>query len=54
MDYDGGSLETYARMVTRLDFQVGRLLETLDTAGLAQNTIVIFTSDNGGERFSDT
>ncbi|HEY4362144.1 MAG TPA: sulfatase-like hydrolase/transferase [Bryobacteraceae bacterium] len=53
-DYDGGSLATYARMVTRMDMQVGRVLETLENAGIAQNTIVIFTSDNGGERFSDT
>ena len=54
MDYDGGSLATYARMIQELDLQVGRVLETLETAGIAENTIVIFTSDNGGERFSDT
>jgi arylsulfatase A-like enzyme len=54
MDFDGGSLETYARMVRQMDLQVGRVLETLETAGIANNTIVIFTSDNGGERFADT
>jgi len=53
-DFDGGSQATYARMVTRMDMQVGRVLQALDTAGVANNTIVIFTSDNGGERFSDT
>jgi arylsulfatase A-like enzyme len=53
-DYDGGSMQTYARMVTRLDFQVGRVLDALDSGGIANNTIVIFTSDNGGERFADT
>ena len=53
-DNDGGSLETFGRMVRQLDLQVGRVLETLDTAGIAGNTIVIFTSDNGGERFADT
>ncbi len=53
-DFDGGSLKTYGRMVTQLDLQVGRVLDALDTAGIANNTIVIFTSDNGGERFSDT
>ena len=53
-DYDGGSLATYARMVQRLDFQIGRILQTLESAGVAGNTVVIFTSDNGGERFSDT
>jgi arylsulfatase A-like enzyme len=50
---DGGSQKTYAQMVRQLDFQVGRVLKTLDTAGIAKRTIVIFTSDNGGERFSD-
>jgi arylsulfatase A-like enzyme len=52
--YDGGSLETYARMVRQLDLQVGRVIQALDNAGIANNTIVVFTSDNGGERFSDT
>ena len=53
-DYDGGSQKTYARMVMQMDFQVGRVLSALKTAGIAENTIVVFTSDNGGERFSDT
>lgn len=53
-DYDGGSLQTYGRMVMEMDLQVGRVLETLATSGIANNTIVIFTSDNGGERFADT
>jgi arylsulfatase A-like enzyme len=52
--FDGGSQKTYARMVTQLDLQVGRVLEALDANGLAGNTIVVFTSDNGGERFADT
>jgi arylsulfatase A-like enzyme len=51
---DGGSIETYRRMVLALDEQVGRVLKALDNHDLARNTIVIFTSDNGGERFSDT
>lgn len=37
----------YAAMVTRLDSQVGRLLDTLKTLSLDDKTIVIFTSDNG-------
>jgi arylsulfatase A-like enzyme len=53
-DYDGGSLETYARMVRQMDLQIGRVLQALETAGIANNTVVVFTSDNGGERFSDT
>ena len=38
---------TYAAMVTRLDRQVGELLRLLDELGLADNTIIFFTSDNG-------
>src|SRR5262249_15950347 len=38
----------YAAMVSRLDDGVGRLLRKLDDLGLAENTLVIFTSDNGG------
>ncbi len=53
-DYDGGSQKTYAAMVTQMDLQVGRVQNALDEAGIAENTIIVFTSDNGGERFSDT
>jgi uncharacterized sulfatase len=38
----------YAAMVETLDHEVGRLLTALDNAGLAENTLVLFTSDNGG------
>jgi arylsulfatase A-like enzyme len=51
---DGGSMKTYAAMVQSLDANIGRVLQALDARGLTNNTIVIFTSDNGGERFSDT
>lgn len=54
MDRDGGSMRIYASMVTEMDTQVGRVLKALETGGIAGNTMVIFTSDNGGERFSDT
>jgi len=54
MHYDGGSLRIYKQMVERMDFQVGRVLAALEANGLRDDTIVIFTSDNGGERFSDT
>ena len=53
-DFDGGSQKTYGRMIERMDFQVGRVLQALQARGLDKNTIVIFTSDNGGERFADT
>ncbi len=39
-------------MVERVDEGVGRVLATLDRLGLRQNTIVIFTNDNGGEWLS--
>jgi len=51
---DGGSLEVYAAMVQAMDAAIGRVLAALDRHRLAEDTIVIFTSDNGGERFSDT
>ena len=38
----------YAAMVETIDANVGRLLDTLDALGLRQNTLVVFTSDNGG------
>jgi arylsulfatase A-like enzyme len=52
--FDGGSPKIYKQMVERLDYQVGRVLLALEGRGLRDDTIVIFTSDNGGERFSDT
>ncbi len=52
--FDGGSMATYAATVRRMDFQVGRVMDRLQQHGLEENTIVVFTSDNGGERFSDT
>ena len=48
----GGSLKTYAQMMKSLDDGIGEVLRALDRADLARNTLVIFTSDNGGERFS--
>ena len=54
MHYDGGTLQTYAEMVTSLDSNIGRILDRLAELGLDENTVVVFTSDNGGERFSDT
>lgn len=51
---DGGSLDTYAEMVKQLDLQVGRILATLKRLKLDRDTVVVFTSDNGGERFSNT
>jgi arylsulfatase A-like enzyme len=43
----------YAAMVEAVDTGVGRILATLDRLGLTNNTIVIFTNDNGGEWLSN-
>ena len=37
----------YYGMISHMDAQMGRILKTLDTNGLADNTIVIYASDNG-------
>ena len=47
--FDGGSVETYLEMIRAMDEGIGRVLRELP-----ENTCVVFTSDNGGERFSDT
>ena len=52
--FDGGSLATYLTMVRQMDEGIGRILRALKDAQLDENTVVVFTSDNGGERFSDT
>ena len=51
---DGGSVEIYQAMIRHMDEGIGRIMQTLADRGLADNTLVVFTSDNGGERFSDT
>lgn len=38
----------YAAMVEAMDEHIGRLLDSIDDAGLRENTIVVFVSDNGG------
>jgi arylsulfatase A-like enzyme len=52
--HDGGSQKTYVEMIEAMDRQIGRVTAALERNGLAENTIVVFTSDNGGERFSYT
>src|SRR5687768_7484733 len=42
----------YAAMLERADQGVGRIVDTLQKAGLTRNTLVIFTNDNGGEWLS--
>jgi arylsulfatase A-like enzyme len=49
---DGGSRKIFASMMRSMDSGIGRVLKALDAARLANDTLVIFTSDNGGERYS--
>ena len=49
----GGSAETYAAMMKSLDDAVGKLVKAIDDLKLSSNTVIIFTSDNGGVQFSD-
>lgn len=44
---------TYAAMVESMDDAVGTLLDALDHLGIAEKTIVIFTADNGGNRYNE-
>jgi arylsulfatase A-like enzyme len=50
---EGGCVATYQKMIREMDEGIGRLLDALDQGGLGEETLVVFTSDNGGERFSD-
>ena len=49
---DGGSLAKYGELVEAMDTAIGRVLDALDATGRAGDTIVVFSSDNGGERYS--
>jgi arylsulfatase A-like enzyme len=51
---DGGSVKTYLAMIEHMDEGIGRILEALKAIDADRDTLVVFTSDNGGERFSDT
>jgi len=51
---DGGSVETYLSMIRHMDEGIGRIIQALKGIGADEDTLVVFTSDNGGERFSDT
>ena len=49
----GGNVETYRRMIHHMDEGIGNIVATLKANDLYDNTLIVFTSDNGGERFSD-
>lgn len=44
---------TYAAMIESMDDAVGTLLDTLDRLNLAENTIIVFASDNGGNMYNE-
>jgi len=50
---DGGNIDTYRRMIHHMDEGIGQLVASLRRHSLLNNTLIVFTSDNGGERFSD-
>ena len=49
----GGNIHTYHRMIHHMDEGIGWVIDALKRSGQFDNTLVVFTSDNGGERFSD-
>ncbi len=51
---DGGNVATYQRMIHHMDEGIGQLVDALTANGQLNNTLIVFTSDNGGERFSDS
>ena len=50
---DGGNIHSYRKMIHHMDEGIGWVMDALRQHGLEDNTLVVFTSDNGGERFSD-
>lgn len=50
---DGGSIRTYQRMIHHMDEGIGWIISVLEKKGILDDTFIVFTSDNGGERFSN-
>jgi arylsulfatase A-like enzyme len=50
--HDGGTIATYRAMIESLDRNIALVLQALQKSGKARDTLVLFTSDNGGERFA--
>ena len=51
-DLAGGNIHVYRRMIHHMT-RDRWIMAALEKQGMADNTLVVFTSDNGGERFSD-
>ncbi len=47
--WNHGTRETFVKMVEAMDAGIGEILAALEQEGLAKNTLVVFTSDNGGD-----
>jgi arylsulfatase A-like enzyme len=50
---NGGTNEKFAAMMKSLDDAVGKIMQAVDDQNMPGSTLIIFTSDNGGEAFSD-
>lgn len=50
--FEGGSRRTFQEMVQSMDAGIGRVVKALEASGRSRNTVIVFTSDNGGERYS--
>ncbi|MHB9879398.1 arylsulfatase [Pacificimonas sp. ICDLI1SI03] len=48
-DWSARTMEVYAGMVDRMDWNIGRVIESLARDGTLENTIIMFLSDNGAE-----
>ena len=47
-DWEMRRMAVYAAMIERLDTGIGRILDSVEKAGIADNTLIVFMSDNGG------
>jgi len=53
-NWKDGVREDYAAMVESMDAAVGAVVDALERMGVVDNTLIVFTNDNGGERLSDS
>jgi arylsulfatase A-like enzyme len=50
---EGGTEDAYTKMVESMDSAIGKIIDAVEKQGRAKNTVIIFTSDNGGEQYSN-